>query len=81
MTFRVLVTARSFCATDGPHHEYLSKSGCTVDLRPPDHPLGAPELAALIPGYDGVILGLDVCDASVIAAADRLRAFASVGNE
>lgn len=79
MTFRVLVTARSFCTTDGPHHEYLSRNGCAVDLRSPDHPLNAAELAALIPGYDGVILGLDACDASVIAAADRLRVISRYG--
>jgi len=79
MTFRVLATARSFCTTDGPHHEYLSANGCAVDLRPPDQPLSAAQLAALIPGYDGVILGLDVCDASVIAAADRLRVISRYG--
>lgn len=79
MTFRVLATARSFCTTRGPHHDYLREQGCEADLRAPDHPLSAPELAAIIPGYDGVILGLDVCDASVIAAADRLRVISRYG--
>lgn len=77
--FRVLATARSFCRKAGPHLEFLREQGCDVDLGAADHPLSAGELAARIPGYDGVILGLDDCDASVFAVADRLRVVSRYG--
>lgn len=77
--FRVLATARSFCRNDGPHLELLRDEGCDVDLGAEERPLGAAALAERIPGYDGVILGLDDCDASVFAAADRLRVVSRYG--
>lgn len=79
MTFRVLVTARSFAHTPGAHHDFLKEHDCVVDLRPPAHPYSAAELSQLIPGYQGVILGLDACDASVIERADRLRVISRYG--
>lgn len=79
MAYRVLATARSFCRSDGPHHAYLREHDCDVDLRPPEHPYPETELAALIPGYDGVILGLDHCSPAVIAAADRLKVISRYG--
>lgn len=79
MSYHVLVTARSFANTPGRHHEMLEEAGCEVDLRAPSHPYPADELRAMIPGYDGVILGLDACDASVIAAADKLRVISRYG--
>lgn len=80
MTYRVLATARSFCKSEGPHHDYLREHACEVDLKPPDHPYSEAELADLIPGYDGVILGLDHCSSSVIAAADRLKVISRYGS-
>jgi D-3-phosphoglycerate dehydrogenase len=80
MVFRVLATARSFCKSDGSHHEFLRENGCEVTLHPPASPLSAPELSRLIPGYDGLILGLDYCDGAVIAASDRLRAISRYGS-
>lgn len=80
MAFRVLATARSFCKSDGPHHAYLRDNDCEVDLHPPDHPMSAAELAELVPGYDGLILGLDDCNADVIARADRLRVISRYGS-
>jgi D-3-phosphoglycerate dehydrogenase len=80
MVFHVLATARSFCKSDGPHHEFLRENGCDVTLHPPVSPLSSAELLRLIPGYEGVILGLDTCDAAVIAAADRLRAISRYGS-
>jgi D-3-phosphoglycerate dehydrogenase len=50
-----------------------------VDLRAPEHPLDSPGLAALLPGYDGVILGLDRCDADALAHADMLRVISRYG--
>ena len=80
MSFRVLATARSFCNSDGPHHAFLRANDCQVDLRPPDHPMSAAELAELVPGYDGLILGLDDCNAEVIARADRLQVISRYGS-
>lgn len=79
MPHRILVTARSFAKTPGAHHDILAAHDCLVDLRAPDHPLDSIGLAALLPGYDGVILGLDVCDAAAIAAADKLRVISRYG--
>jgi phosphoglycerate dehydrogenase-like enzyme len=78
-SFRVLVTARSFANTPGAHHDYLQQHNCAVELRAGAHPLSAAELRDLIGGYDGAILGLDVCNASVIAHADKLRTIARYG--
>lgn len=80
MTFRVLATARSFCNSDGPHHEFLRDNDCEVVLHPPHSPMSAQELARMIPGYDGVILGLDHCDSAVLARADRLRVISRYGS-
>jgi D-3-phosphoglycerate dehydrogenase len=79
MTFRVLVTARSFANTDGVHQDFLRQHDCTLDLRAPTHPYSSEQLRDLIPGYDGVILGLDSCDASVIKQADVLRVISRYG--
>jgi D-3-phosphoglycerate dehydrogenase len=75
----LLVTARSFAKTPGAHHDLLARAGYTVDLRAPEHPLDSAGLAALLPGYDGVILGLDRCDAAALAAADKLRVISRYG--
>jgi D-3-phosphoglycerate dehydrogenase len=77
--YRVLVTARSFCNTPGLHHEFLTDHGCQVIMAAGTHPLTSSELAALIPGFDGAILGLDICDSSVIERADRLRVISRYG--
>lgn len=79
MTFRILITARSFANTAGAHQDYLREEGCELDLRAPAHPYPADQLRDLIAGYDGVILGLDACDASVIEHADRLRVISRYG--
>jgi D-3-phosphoglycerate dehydrogenase len=80
MVFHVLATARSFCKSDGPHHEFLRENGCDVTLHPPVSPLSAPDLRRIILGYEGLILGLDYCDATVLAASDRLRAISRYGS-
>ncbi len=79
MTFRILVTARSFANTPGVHLDMLRESGCELDLRPPSHPYPADQLREIIAGCDGVILGLDACDASVIEQADKLRVISRYG--
>jgi D-3-phosphoglycerate dehydrogenase len=79
MSFRILATPRSFCNSDGEYHEFLRLNDCNVDRRAQERPLRAEELRELIAGYDGAILGLDICDASVIECADRLRTISRYG--
>jgi D-3-phosphoglycerate dehydrogenase len=76
--YRILATPRSF-KTKGEHLELLRTSGCTVDLYSKNHPLSADELREKIPGYDGLILGLDHCDKSVIDAANKLKVISRNG--
>lgn len=78
-SFKVLATPRSFCRADGPHLALLNEHDCQVDLRARENPLAATELRELIGGYDGAILGLDWCDAAVLARADRLRVISRNG--
>lgn len=79
MPFQVLVTARSFANTPGVHQDMLRENGCELDLRAPSHPYTAEQLREMIAGYEGVILGLDACDASVIERADKLRVISRYG--
>jgi D-3-phosphoglycerate dehydrogenase len=79
MPFRVIATARSFCNSEGPHHAFLRDNGCEVDRCAAEHPLRAEALREIISGCDGAILGLDICDASVIERADRLRVISRYG--
>jgi D-3-phosphoglycerate dehydrogenase len=76
--YKILATPRSF--VNAKEALVLLRShGCTVDLFSKDHPLSSLELREKIPGYDALILGLDDCDASVIEAADNLKAISRNG--
>jgi D-3-phosphoglycerate dehydrogenase len=79
MSFKVVVTARSFLGTAGRHHELLEQAGCEVVPNPLDRPLKANELKELIADADGAILGLDECPAEVIQAAPKLRVISRYG--
>lgn len=79
MAYRIIATARSFCNTPGAHLDYLASNGCELEKRASAHPLKAAELAELVPGCDGLILGLDHCDRSVIERADRLKVISRYG--
>ena len=76
---RVIATARAFCASDGPHQAILRDAGMELVLAAGTAPLSAPELAALAADADALLLGLDRCDASVFAAAPRLRVVSRFG--
>ncbi len=77
--WRVVATARAFCAEDGPHQALLRAAGVDLVLAAGRAPLEAPALAALAADADGLLLGLDHCDASVFAAAPRLRVVSRFG--
>jgi D-3-phosphoglycerate dehydrogenase len=76
---RVLITARSFRDTAGAHKQLLADAGCELVECPNEHPLSGQELAQWIGGVDAAILGLDVVDEGVLAAADRLRVISRYG--
>ena len=76
---RVVATARSYCAADGPHQQLVRDADIELILAAGDDPLDAAALASLAADADGLILGLDQCDASVFAAAPRLQVIARYG--
>jgi D-3-phosphoglycerate dehydrogenase / 2-oxoglutarate reductase len=79
MPYRVIATARSFCNTPGAHLDYLAAHGCELEKCASAHPLKADELADLVSGCDGLILGLDQCNRSVIERADKLKVISRYG--
>ncbi len=79
MKGKILVTARSFRATAGPHQQTLLDAGYEIVNSPYERPLEAHELAALITDVVGAILGLDEVTADVIAQATRLRVISRYG--
>lgn len=77
---RVVATARAFCASDGPHQAIIRDAGMELVLAAGAAPRSAPELASLAADADALLLGLDHCDASVFAAAPRLRVVSRFGS-
>jgi D-3-phosphoglycerate dehydrogenase len=76
---RVLVTSTTFGMHDPGLRSELERTVGDVRYNPVKRPLTASELAGLVAGVDGWIAGLDVIDAYVIAAADRLKVIARYG--
>jgi len=76
---KILVTARSFRKTPGPHKEILQQAGYELVECPNEHPLPAAELAEWIAGVDAAILGLDTVTEEALARADRLRVISRFG--
>jgi D-3-phosphoglycerate dehydrogenase / 2-oxoglutarate reductase len=77
---RVVATARAFCASDGPHQAIIRDAGMELVLAAGAAPLAAAELASLAVDADALLLGLDDCDATVFAAAPRLRVVSRFGS-
>ncbi len=78
-TCRVLVTPTTFGMQDPSLRSRLEQAVGEVRYSPVKRPLTAPELTRLVKGIDGWIAGLDEIDASVVAAADRLKVIARYG--
>lgn len=75
----VLVTATSFGRFDPALKEELETAVGRVTYNETGKPLSSAQLAALLPGVDGYIAGLDTIDADALAAADQLRVIARYG--
>ncbi|HCE16544.1 MAG TPA: hypothetical protein DEQ80_01665 [Anaerolinea thermolimosa] len=76
---RVLVTATSYGVHDPALKTTLESQVGEVVYNQSGRPFTAEELAALIPGFDACIAGLDRFDRQVIARADHLRVIARYG--
>jgi D-3-phosphoglycerate dehydrogenase len=79
MEDKILVTARSFRKTPGPHQTMLTDAGYAVAYNPHDRPLEASELAELGRDVVGMLLGLDSVTAEVFEQAKRLRVISRYG--
>lgn len=79
MNGKILITARSFRKTEGPHKEILRAAGYELVECPNEHPLAATELAQWIADADAAILGLDTVTEEVFAAAGRLQVISRYG--
>jgi phosphoglycerate dehydrogenase-like enzyme len=76
---RVLVTATSYGKHDPRLKSELESLVGTVVYNPTGKPLSSAEVAALLPGVDGYIAGLDVIDRPALQAAERLKVIARYG--
>jgi D-3-phosphoglycerate dehydrogenase len=79
MTDKILVTARSFRDTSGPHQRILIDAGYELVNSPYDRPLEAAELAELGADVTGMLLGVDQCGAEVFERATKLKAVSRYG--
>ncbi len=75
----ILVTPASYGQHDGRLKSELEAVAGRVTYNESGKPLSSAQLAALLPGVDGLIAGLDAIDAAALAAADSLRVVARYG--
>lgn len=76
---RLLVTPTSYGKNDARLKTELETQVGEVIYNPTGKPLTSAQVAALLPGIDGYIAGLDGIDAAALAAADRLKVIARYG--
>lgn len=75
----ILVTPTSYGQHDARLKRELEATAGRVTYNDTGKPLTSAQLAALLPGVDGYIAGLDAIDAAALAAADSLRVVARYG--
>jgi len=75
----ILVTPTSYGQHDTGLRTELEAVVGRVTYNDSGKPLSSTQLAALLPGVDGFIAGLDAIDAAALAAADSLRVIARYG--
>lgn len=75
----ILVTPTSYGQHDGRLRTELEAQAGRVTYNDTGKPLSSAQLAALLPGVDGYIAGLDTIAAAALAAADSLRVIARYG--
>lgn len=77
--YRLLVTPTSYGKSDLRLKAELESLVGEVIYNPTGKPLSSTEVAALLPGVDGYIAGLDAIDRAALTAADRLKVIARYG--
>ncbi len=75
----ILVTATSYGQHDAGLRSELEAAVGRVTYNETGRPLSSSQLAALLPGVDGFIAGLDAIDAAALVVADGLRVVARYG--
>lgn len=80
MSYRVLVTARSFRRQPGEHKRILQEAGCELIEASNTQPLTEAGMMALIGDADALIVGLDQVTAKVIEAGPRLKVISKCGS-
>ncbi len=76
---RLLVTPTSYGKNEPRLKTELEELAGSVTYNPTGKPLSSKEVAALLPGVDGYIAGLDVIDRAALESADRLKVIARYG--
>lgn len=76
---RILITPRTFAREDTTPLDILLQAGCEPIPNPYGRVLTDKELAGLIPGVAGLIVGLDPVTKLVLDRADRLRVVSKYG--
>jgi D-3-phosphoglycerate dehydrogenase / 2-oxoglutarate reductase len=76
---RLLVTPTSYGKNDLRLKTELAGLVGEVIYNPTGKPLRSPEVAALLPGVDGYIAGVDVIDRAALRNADRLKVISRYG--
>ncbi len=76
---RLLVTPTSYGKNDSRLKTELEAQVKEVIYNPTGKPLSSAQVAALLPGIDGYIAGLDGIDADALKAADRLKVISRYG--
>ncbi len=76
---RFLVTPTSYGKDDPRLKSELESQVGSVQYNPTGKPLTSAEVAALLPGVDAYLAGLDVIDRAALECADRLKVIARYG--
>lgn len=71
--FKVMVTTKLFALDSDEPIRMLEEAGCEVARSPFKYPIKPGEMATVIKGVDGLIVGGDVVDRAAIDAADKLK--------
>lgn len=76
---KILITPRSFGKSDEAPLRLLEKHGAEIIRNPTGAIMDREQMREAISGCDGVILGVDPLDASVLSCAGQLKAVAKYG--
>lgn len=77
--YKVLVTARSFGASDDSAKKFLEENGCEVIKLTADNGPVQEQLKRELPSADGIIAGLDVYDKELIDSTEKLKVISRYG--